>query len=45
MNNFDKNANDYIQSIRPNIRDEFYLESKSVRESNKAVDIIKVTDR
>lgn len=44
VNNFDKNANDYIQSIRPNIRDEFYLESKSVRESNKAVDIIKVTD-
>ncbi|MGL5506364.1 MAG: DNA helicase, partial [Paraclostridium sp.] len=44
VNNFDINANEYIKSIRPSVKDELYCESKSVRESNKAVDIIKVSD-
>ena len=44
VNNFDSNANNYIQNIRPKLKDKLYFESQSVRESNKAVDIIKVSD-
>lgn len=44
VNYFDKNANEYIKEIRPNIKENLYFESESIRESNKAVDIIKVSD-
>lgn len=44
VNNFDMNSNEYIKSIRPNVKDDIYYLSSPIRESNKAVDIIKVSD-
>ncbi|GAA0862650.1 DEAD/DEAH box helicase [Paraclostridium tenue] len=44
VNNFDINSNEYIKSIRSNIKDDIYYLSSPIRESNKAVDIIKVSD-
>lgn len=44
VNNFDMNSNEYIKSIRSNIKDDIYYLSSPIRESNKAVDIIKVSD-
>ncbi|MEN2256434.1 UvrD-helicase domain-containing protein [Paraclostridium benzoelyticum] len=44
VNNFDKNSNDYIKSIRPNVTNDMYYLSNYIRKSNKAVDIIKVSD-
>ncbi|MEG0180512.1 MAG: AAA family ATPase [Peptostreptococcaceae bacterium] len=44
INNFDENSNEYIKNIRPNIVDDIYYLSNPIRESNKAVDIIKVSD-
>lgn len=44
VNNFDKNSNEYIKNIRPNVADDIYYLSSSIRTSNKAVDIIKVSD-
>ncbi|MBC8632215.1 DNA helicase [[Eubacterium] tenue] len=44
VNNFDRNSNEYIKSIRSNVNDDIYYLSNPIRESNKAVDIIKVSD-
>ena len=44
VNNFDMNSNEYIKSIRSNVEDDIYYLSSPIRESNKAVDIIKVSD-
>ncbi|MGL5640652.1 MAG: DNA helicase, partial [Paraclostridium sp.] len=44
VNNFDENANEYIKNIRPNVADDIYYLSSPIRTSNKAVDIIKVSD-
>lgn len=44
VNNFDRNSNEYIKSIRSNVKDDIYYLSNPIRESNKAVDIIKVSD-
>ncbi len=44
VNNFSNNSNEYILSLREsNINNKFYI-SKSLREGNKNVDIIKVSD-
>lgn len=44
VNNFSKNSNEYILSLREsNINNKFYT-SKALREGNKSVDIIKVSD-
>ena len=44
VNNFDRNSNEYIKSIRSNVNEDIYYLSNPIRESNKAVDIIKVSD-
>ena len=44
VNNFDMNSNEYIKIIRSNVKDDIYYLSSPIRESNKAVDIIKVSD-
>ncbi len=44
VNNFDENCNEYIKNIRPMIKDDIYYTSNPIKKSNKAVDIIKVSD-
>lgn len=44
VNNFDENCNEYIKNIRPMVKDDIYYTSNPIRKSNKAVDIIKVSD-
>ena len=44
VNNFNKNSNEYIKKIRPNVKQDMYYLSNYIRRSNKSVDIIKVSD-
>lgn len=43
-NKFAKNANDYIESLRTNLQNNKFNYTESIREGNKTVDIIKISD-
>lgn len=43
-NCFVKNSNDYIRALRPNIKNDVFMDTNPIRGGNKSVDIIKVSD-
>ncbi|MEG1312621.1 MAG: AAA family ATPase, partial [Romboutsia sp.] len=43
-NNFAENSNKYIKELRSNISHNKFYETKAIRDGNKSVDIIKVSD-
>lgn len=44
INRFCKNSNDYIKSLRPMVKDDVYMQTKSIHKDGQEPEIIKVID-